>query len=111
MSYFTPPCNSNSNRRGQPQSTSYSTHPQPPSGGGYAQSTPPVRQGGFIPPPVGAMRTFGQTILQCSRCREILPPGKDHYTHLLGCGAAEILTKGFTPYEYPPRQNHPGHQR
>ncbi|KAG1817727.1 uncharacterized protein BJ212DRAFT_1480271 [Suillus subaureus] len=111
MSYFTPASNSNvSNRRGHSQVPSHHTSLSlPSSSGGYAQPPPPTR-GGFIPPPVGAMQPSGQTVLDCPRCHEILPPGLDLATHFIGCGAAELLTKAFTPFHYPSRPNHTGGQ-
>jgi hypothetical protein len=103
MSYFTPAANSNvNNSRGHSQVPSYHTSFSPPSfGGGYAQSPPPTKNSGFIPPPVGAMQPSGQTVLDCPRCHEILPPGLDLATHLIGCGVAELLTKAYTPFDYP----------
>lgn len=106
--YFVPPCNSKNDkhRQRQPQSTSHPIPPQHQSGGGYSQTPPQTRQGGVIPPPVGAMRASGQKVEQCERCRELLPLGTDYFAHVIGCGAAEVITKSLTPYDYPPRQNH-----
>lgn len=113
MSYFTPPVNSKaSNKRGQSQVPSnHTSFSLPSSSGGYAQSPPPARTGGYIPPPVGAMQSSGQTVLDCPRCHEILPPGPEYATHLIGCGVAELLTNAFTPINYPPRSNQTGGQR
>ncbi|KAG2751022.1 hypothetical protein P692DRAFT_20831694 [Suillus brevipes Sb2] len=110
MSYFTPAANANVNKsRGHSQVSSHHTSFSSPAfGGGYTQSPPPTRNGGFIPPPVGAMQSSGQKVLDCPRCREILPPGLDLATHLIGCGAAALLTNAFTPFDYPSRPQRSG---
>ncbi|KAG1852343.1 hypothetical protein C8R48DRAFT_836226 [Suillus tomentosus] len=109
MSYFTPAANSNlANKRGQSQATShYTSSSVPSSSGGGTQPPPPTR---YIPPPVGAMQSSGQTVLNCPHCTEILPPGLDLATHLVGCGVAELLTKAYTPFDYPFRPKHTGGQ-
>ncbi|KAG2111416.1 hypothetical protein BD769DRAFT_1392128 [Suillus cothurnatus] len=111
MSYFIPAANSKvSDKRGHSQAPSQHTSLSlPSSSGGHAQPPPPTR-GRVIPPPVGAKQSSGQTVLDCPRCHEILPPGLDLATHLFGCGAAELITNAFTPFQYPSRPNHAGGQ-
>lgn len=110
MSYFTPAANANvNNSRGHSQVSSHHTSFSSPSfGGGYTQLPPPTKKSGFIPPPVGAMQSSGQTVLDCPHCREILPPGLNLATHLIGCGAAALLTSAFTPFDYPSRPQRAG---
>ncbi|KAG1819427.1 hypothetical protein EV424DRAFT_1323421, partial [Suillus variegatus] len=61
-------------------------------------------------PQVGAVAPAGQTVLNCPRCSEIVPPGVDFATHLIGCGAAELFTKAHTPFHYPSQPKHTGGQ-
>lgn len=112
-SYFTSAANPNvDNRRGHSQVPSYHTSfSLPSSGGGGAQPPSLTQRGGFtIPPPVGAHMPSGQTVQDCPRCREILPPGIELATHLIGCGAAELLINAYTPFDYPSRPRHAGGQ-